>query len=72
MKIETKFNVEDTVHFMRDNKARKGKVDSIQIIVAKRIGRLTASPVYFVENGKQKGYLENELFATKEELLQTL
>lgn len=75
MKVETKFNVDDTVYFMHDNRVAIGNVATIQAYTHKPMGNeIVISVKYYVKgcSVKRDGYMEEELFASKQELLNSL
>ena len=68
MQIATKFNVGDTVYFMHENKIAFKKVTNIQTFSSEIYpnGKVTYA---FASIGEKK---ESEVFATKEELINSL
>lgn len=82
MKIETKFNIEDTVYFMYYNKIREEKVYSIHtnsyFSTADRKIELLIEYTFYNLKEKSNGmsnrekFKEHSVFATKEELLASL
>ena len=74
MKIETRFNVDDEVYFMHENKVASAQVAAVQVYSYKSHGdRVVTGTKYYLKHlGKSDGYLEDALFASKEELLNSL
>ena len=74
MKIETRFNVDDEVYFMHENKVASAQVAVVQVYSHKPHGdRVVTSAKYYLKRlGKSDGYLEDALFASKQELLNSL
>lgn len=82
IKIETKFNLEENVFFIEENKIKHAYIKEINI--TSRVYREAfygfAVGHYILYTLKESGYInikyikkaESELFATKEELLKTL
>lgn len=71
MKIETKFNIDDEVFFLSNNKLYKNKILSINIYVKCEKTHIE----YWMELSKEitRQYVkEEEVFATKEDLLKSL
>lgn len=68
MEIKTKFNVGDKVFYMRDNRVQSGEVRGMQVL----IHRSEADVIVYVSFGDQRGYTEDVLFESKEELLKSL
>lgn len=74
MKIETRFNVDDNVYFMHDNRVATGRVAAVQVYAYKPYNDkvVTGTKYYLKNSGKSDGYMEDALFASKEELLKSL
>lgn len=74
MKIETRFNVDDNVYFMHDNRVATGQVAVIQVFASNPYkDKVVTDTIYYLKNsGKNDGYMEDALFASKEELLNSL
>ena len=74
MKIETRFNVDDEVYFMHENKVASAQVATVHVYTHKPLGdRVVISTKYYLKHsGKSDGYMEDALFASKEELLKSL
>ena len=68
MDIKTKFNVGDKVFFMRDNRVQSGEVRGMEVL----IHRSEANVIVYVSPGDSRGYTEDVLFESKEELLKSL
>lgn len=69
MKIETKFNIDQEVFFFEDNKVKSEKIWVIEIAIGNKT-RITYS--FFKANERHIIKEENEIFATKEELIASL
>ena len=70
MKIETRFNIEDEVYFMCDNKVCIGYIDEIKISINSNNDQLTS---YIVNSNHMRVHKTSEnLFSSKEELLKSL
>lgn len=74
MKIETRFNVDDNVYFMHENRVASAQVAVVQVHSHKPYGdRVVTGTKYYLKNsGTSNGYMEDALFASKEELLNSL
>lgn len=74
MKLETKFNVNDKVYFVRENKINKGTVYGIEIDVGKTNKKKIVTDLsYRVWNGTSMTMLsESKIFATLDELTASL
>lgn len=74
MKIETRFNVDDNVYFMHENRVATGQVAVVQVYAHKPYNDevVTGTKYYLKNSGKSDGYMEEELFASKQELLNSL
>lgn len=68
MEIKTKFNVGDKVFYMRDNRVQSEEVRGIQVL----IHRSEVNIIVYVSSGDKRGYTEDVLFESKEELLKSL
>lgn len=73
MKIETKLNVEDECYFLHSNKVKTGFIEDIQISALKEKMYIKYS-VLFKNDDKTEYriYLEEDVFKTKQELLDSL
>jgi hypothetical protein len=73
MKIETKLNVEDECYFLFHNKVKTGEVKDIQISVLKEKMYIKYSILFNdCDKNEHKIYLEEDIFKTKQELLNSL
>ena len=74
MKVETKFNVDDIVYFMHENRVATGQVAVVQFHAHKPYNDkvVTGTKYYLKNSGKSDGYMEDALFASREELLNSL
>ena len=68
MDIKTKFNVGDKVFYMRDNRVQSGEVKGMEVLI--HISK--ANVIVYVSPGDSRGYTEDVLFESKEELLKSL
>jgi hypothetical protein len=66
MEVNTKFNINDTVWVVCDNKVIQQKVIGIEISVEKKVITITYS---LLDDSK---YTETELYKTKQELIDAL
>lgn len=73
MKIETKLNVSDECYFLNNNKVKTGLVKDIQISVLKEKMYIKYS-ILFKDCDKEESkiFLEENIFKTKQELLDSL
>lgn len=71
MKIETKYNIDDEVWLMKENKPTKRVVSFIEIIAASTTSKSFIQYGLKFE-GEVERVVENKLFPTKEELLKSL
>ena len=67
MVIETKFNIKDTVYFMKDNKVLSNRIRHLHIEVNTTIPKIR----YTIED-QRDFILEHLLFNSKEDLLESL
>ena len=74
MKLETKFDINDKVYFVRENKINKGTVYGIEIDTSKTNKKKIVTDLsYRVWNGASMTMLsESKIFATIEELTASL
>lgn len=73
MKIETKLNVEDECYFLHSNKVKTGFIKDIQISVLKEKMYIKYSVLFKNDDkAETKIYLEEDVFKTKQELLDSL
>ena len=68
MEIKTKFNAGDKVFYMRDNRVQSGEVRGMQVLIHKSEVKI----IVYVSFGDRRGYTEDILFESKEELLKSL
>ena len=66
MEVNTKFNINETVWVVSDNKVIQQKVRGIEISVEKKVITITYS---LLDDSK---YTETELYKTKQELIDAL
>lgn len=74
MKIETKFSIGDNVFYLDKEKmqAREGKIWSLVVSIATAIeanGEPRKKITYMVDESTYSSLEENEIFATKQELI---
>ena len=73
MKIETKLNVEDECYFLHSNKVKTGFVTDIRILVLMEKMYIEYSVLFKNDNkAEHKIFLEEDVFKTKQELLDSL
>lgn len=72
MNIETKFNVKDKVWFMEDNKPVVETIWNIEISLGDNSPKVKYIFFHKKSNDNHRYFLEEEIFATKEELLKSL
>ena len=73
MKIETKLNIKDECYFLFCNKVKTGIVKDIQISVLKEKMYIKYSILFKdCDKTETKIYLEEDIFKTKQELLNSL
>lgn len=72
MKIETKLNVEDECYFLHSNKVKTGFIKDIQISVLKEKMYIKYSVLFKNDDKAARIYLEEDVFKTKQELLDSL
>ena len=71
MKIETKFNVNDSVFFMDENNIKQSVIKHIEIHIDDYLVQKICYSVY-PRKSDNKNLLEDKLFSTKEELKNSL
>ena len=73
MKIETKYNLEDTVWVMHENKVESGMVAGLDATISPMNSALSITYIihYLPKTGARK-CAEYELYPSKEELLKSL
>ena len=70
MKVETKYNANQTVYFMHENKIKSGEIAVINIdIVANDNSTNITYQIFSYQNDT---FTESEIFSTKKELLEYL
>ena len=69
MDIKTKYDLGQSVFFIEDNRVNEDIIDSIRIDI-KYLGGIRVGRFYYRIGGKP--YLEEKLFPTKEELIESL
>lgn len=74
MKIETKYDVGQTVFYMADNKVHSSAISKIKVNVYNWVYKELNEILYILEDPEVKGewYKESDLFETKKELLDSL
>lgn len=73
MIIETKLEIEDECYFLFHNKVKTGFVKDIQISVLKEKMYIKYSILFKdCDKSETKIYLENDIFKTKQNLLESL
>lgn len=70
MTIETKYNINSTVHFIHNNKVWEGTVKRITIIAENNSLTITYKVQY--NDWKYKSLKESQAYNTKQELLESL
>ena len=77
MKIETKYNLEDTVWAMRNNKCYYFRIKKMLIKVencpTSDIGKIYNTNIFIIyKDDNDDIFYENDLFASKEDLIKSL
>lgn len=67
MKVETKYNANQTVFFMHENKIKSGEIAVIDIHLVANDNSINIT--YKIFNYQNDRFKECEIFSTKEELL---
>ena len=70
MKVETKYNANQTVFFMYENKIKSGEIAVINIKVVANDNSINIT--YKIFNYQNDTFAESKIFSTKEELLDYL
>lgn len=70
MTIKTKFNIDDIVYFMYDNKVYNGRIKNIKIYIKSDNSIKNIYDIHFARGITYS--CEEPLFKTKEELLKSL
>lgn len=72
MTINTKFNIKDTVYFLRDNKVCKAQVMYIGVHVRNNDSLIDVRINYDIDIAGGGDLQEHQMFASKDELLKSL
>lgn len=73
MRIDTRFGLNDEVWYMSHNKAEKGTVTAINTLSSINKGVCRTEVQYHIScTGVGGGYIYDECFATKDDLLKSL
>lgn len=67
MKVETKYNANQTIYFMHENKIKSGQIAVINIEVVTNDNSISIT--YKIFNYQNDTFAESEIFSSKEELL---
>ena len=70
MKVETKYNANQTVYFMHENKIKSGEIAVINIDIVANDNATNIT--YRIFNYQNDTFTESEIFSTKKELLEYL
>ena len=70
MTIETQYNINSTIYFLYNNKVWEGTIKRISIIVENNSIVITYKVQY--NDWKYKSLKENQVYSTKQELLDSL
>lgn len=70
MKVETKYNTNQTVYFMHENKIKSGEIAVINIKLVANDNSINIT--YKIFNYQNDTFAESKIFSTKEELLDYL
>ena len=70
MKVETKYNANQTVYFMHENRIKSGEIAIINIEIVANDN--TTNITYRIFNYQNDTFTESEIFSTKKELLEYL
>lgn len=80
MILESKFDIDDTIYFMKNNKLEKAKIQAIQIFTGKAtvncnqrykfVNKVFVK--YFISNSLDNFLVEQSVFDTKEEAIKQL
>ena len=70
MKVETKYNVNQTVYFMHENRIKSGEIAIINIDIVANDN--TTNITYRIFNYQNDTFAESEIFSSKKELLEYL
>lgn len=72
MEITTKYNLEDTVYFMQDNKLKSAEIVGVNVSIRTGASRYIEYKVYRSNDIRELNINEEDLFTSKEELLKSL
>ena len=70
MKVETKYNVNQTVYFMHENRIKSGEIAIINIDIVANDN--STNITYKIFNYQNDTFAESEIFSSKKELLEYL
>ena len=70
MRVETKYNVNQTVYFMHENRIKSGEIAIINIEIVANDN--TTNIAYRIFNYQNDTFAESEIFSSKKELLEYL
>lgn len=70
MKIETKFNIGDEIFFMDTNKIKNRIIRKLSLTMDEKFEQSVM--YYYIEDDKYRYISEKSIFATKQELLDSL
>jgi len=70
MKVETKYNANQTVYFMHENRIKSGEIAIINIEIVANDN--TTNITYRIFNYQNDTFAESEIFSSKKELLEYL
>ena len=70
MKVETKYNANQTVYFMHENRIKSGEIAIINIEIVANDN--TTNIAYRIFNYQNDTFAESEIFSSKKELLEYL
>jgi len=70
MKVETKYNANQTVYFMHENRIKSGEIAIINIDIVTNDN--TTNIAYRIFNYQNDTFAESEIFSSKKELLDYL
>lgn len=72
MEVECKFDIDDEVYLLKNNKIIKAVVDSVHVKLNRVLGKsdcFTTDIEYTLDGSDSKRRTENELFASREDLI---
>lgn len=70
MRVETKYNINQTVYFMHENRIKSGEIAIINIEIVANDN--TTNITYRIFNYQNDTFAESEIFSSKKELLEYL